>query len=182
MLVVRGTVAFLVGLVISNNSGLSAGTVLTLLGIWTLLDGVALVWQAYQPTHPGRPAEMHPSLRVVGAVGIVVGALIAVAPGLSNSLMIWLLAAWFTFRAVVQVAAVFSAVPGRAAAFLVLAAVADLGLVAMLLTHRTGSIESIALFGGGIAFGWGVLQMLLGTVAGKTPERETVGPRLLAPR
>ena len=182
MLVVRGTIAFLIGLIISNNAGLSADTVLMLIGVWTLLDGVAVIWQAYQPTHPGRPAEMHPALRVVGAVGIAVGVLAVVVPGISAGTLIWLLAAWFAFRAVVQVTAVLSGVPGRSATFLVLAAVADLGLVAILMTHRTGSIESIALFGGGIAFAWGVLQMFLGGVAGKTPKRETVGPRLLAPR
>ncbi len=182
MLVVRGTIAFLVGLIISNNSGLSADTVLMLVGVWTLLDGGATIWQAYQPTHPGRPAAMHPSLRVVGGVGIAVGAIAVLMPGLSTGTLIWLLAAWFAFRAVVQVTAGFSGVPGRALAFLVLAATADLGLVAILLTHRSGSIESIALFGGGLAFAWGVLQMFLGTVAGRAPKRETVGPRLLAPR
>ena len=182
MLMVRGGIAFILGVIASNNSSLTAGALLTLFGVWTLLDGAATVWQAYQPTGPDRSAELTPALRLAGGVGVAVGVLAVLDPGFSDAALTWLLAAWFAFRAAVAIAVVASDVAGRIRVALSLAAVADLGLVALLVTHTSGSVASVSLFGGGLASVWGIVLFFLATFAGKTLKREDVGPRLLAPR
>jgi uncharacterized membrane protein HdeD (DUF308 family) len=182
MLLARAAAAFLIGVVASNNATLTAGALVTLFGVWTLLDGAATVWQAYQPTGPDRSAELTPAVRIVGGIGILVGVLAVLDPGFSDAVLTWVLAAWFAFRAVTEIAVVASRVAGRIRVVLTLVAVADLGLVALLATHTSGSVADVSLFGGGLASVWGLLLFFLAAFAGKTLKREDVGPRLLAPR
>ena len=47
MLLVRGGIAFLIGVVISNQPGASADALMNLFGLWALLEGAATIRQAY---------------------------------------------------------------------------------------------------------------------------------------
>ncbi len=181
MLVVRGVIAFIAGTWASNNPGMSGSAAVTLLGLWTLGEGAALVRQAYPPTGTTRRAEAQPYLMGLGAIGIAVGALTVLAPGLSTTALIWLLGLWFVTRGLAEAVATAATAAGRARTFLGLSALVDLVLAAVLLTHVSGTATSIVLFGGGLSALWGVLHLGLAMFAGrKTPQE--VGGRLLAAR
>jgi len=181
MLVVRGLIGFLTGVVASNNPGSTADRVILLLGVWTLLEGAALVRQAYPPSGTSRRAELQPALVALGGLGVLVGAVTVLAPGLSTSTLIWLVAVWFAARAVAEGIATATAPQSRSRLFLGLATLVDLGLVVVLVTNTSGGGSALVLFSGALASVWGGLHLALGVKAGnKTPE--AVAGRLLAPR
>ena len=181
MLVVRGIIGFLTGVVASNNPGSTSDRVILLLGVWTLLEGAALVRQAYPPSGTARRSEAQPALVALGALGVLVGVVTVLAPGLSTTTLIWLVAVWFAARAVAEGIATMTASPSRARLFLGLATLVDLGLVVVLVTNTTGGGSALVLFSGALVSVWGGLQLALGVKAGnKTPE--AVAGRLLAPR
>ncbi len=181
MLLVRGIAAFTAGVWASNNPGMTVDGVIVLLGLWTLVEGAALVRQAYPPTSTDRRAESHPALMALGSLGVAVGALTILAPGLSNAIQLWVLASWFVVRAVAEGLATAATKPGKARVFLGLAILVDLGLAAVILTHTSGTGNSIVLFGGALISLWGLLHLGLAVYAGKTI-RQDVAVSLLAPR
>jgi uncharacterized membrane protein HdeD (DUF308 family) len=181
MLVVRGCIAFVAGVWAGNSPGMSADGAVTLLGIWTLAEGAALVRQAYPPTGTTARAQAQPALMALGGLGLAAGALTVVAPSISTSVIIWVLGAWFAVRGAAEVVATPATTPSRARLFLGLSAVVDLVLATVLMTHTTGTATSIVLFGGGLAALWGVLHVGLGLYAGNKI-REEAGSPLLAPR
>jgi uncharacterized membrane protein HdeD (DUF308 family) len=181
MLVVRGCIAFLAGVLVSNNSGMQADTLFLFLGVWTLADGAALVRQAYPSTGTIQRAEAQPGLMVLGGLGVLVGAITVVAPGVSTSALIWLLAMWFAVRAVAEGMNVATSERSKARIFMGMSALVDVGLVVVFATHTGNDIVNLALFGGAVAALWGGLQLGVGVAAAKDT-REHVASRLLAPR
>ncbi len=83
------------------------------MGVWALADGAALVRQAYPPTGTTRRAEAQPGLMVLGGLGVLVGAICVLAPGLSSDALLWVLAAWFAVRAVAEGMGVFALAASR---------------------------------------------------------------------
>ncbi len=80
-LVTRGVIAFLFGVVASNMpEGVSADTLLTLLGVWALAEGAATIRQGYpRVAKTGRP-EAQPAVVAVGGLAVVVGVLAGAGP------------------------------------------------------------------------------------------------------
>ena len=181
MLVVRGAMAFMAGVVASNNPSMTADSLVLLMGVWTVVDGAALVRQAYPSTGTTQRAEAQPGLMVLGGVGVLVGAICVVAPGLSANALVWLLAAWFAVRAVAESMGVFALASSRARTFLGLSVLVDVALVVAFVMGSSGSTTNLVLFGGALASAWGALHLGLATTAGKKVTQEA-GDRLLAPR
>ena len=63
-----------------------------------------------------------------------------------------------------------------------LSAVVDVALVALLVTHTSGSVSDLALIGGGIVALWGVLTLVIGMIAARVDLITAAGPRMLAAR
>ena len=182
-LVTRGVIAFLFGVVASNMpEGVSAGTLVTLLGVWALAEGAATIRQGYpRVATTGRP-EAQPAVLAVGGLAVVVGVLAVLGLGLSSTVLLWLLAGWLAVRAAAELITGFTAGPTRTRVLMGLAAVVDLGIAAVLATHTTGTVVNAAMYAGVLIALWGVLTLGLGlatkAVLVFTPE----GPRLLSPR
>jgi uncharacterized membrane protein HdeD (DUF308 family) len=181
MMLVRGGIAFLVGVITSNQEGISATSLIVIWGLYALADGAATLRQAYPPTGTSRHAEAQPVLLLMGGIALAVGLMVIVVPGLSVGSLTWLLAGWFAVRAVFEGLGAFAA-RSKARVLLGAAALVDLGLVALFVTHTSGSVVDLALFGGGLAMLWSLLYLSLGLVTTQVLEWNPEGPRLLARR
>ena len=181
MMLTRGGIAFLIGVITSNQEGISATSLAVIWGLWALLDGAATVRQGYPPSGTSRRAEARPVMLVMGGIAIAVGVLVVVVPGLSVATATWLLAGWFAVRALFEA---LGAVAARSKARLLLgaAALVDVGLVWLFVTHTSGSVVDLALFGGGLAMIWSLIYMSLALATAHVAEWTAEGPRLLAPR
>jgi uncharacterized membrane protein HdeD (DUF308 family) len=98
MLLVRGGVAFLFGVVISNQPGATADALMTLFGLWAIVEGAATIRQAYARVDQSHRVEARPTLLVLGGVALVVGIVCVLGLGLSSTALTWVLAAWIIFR------------------------------------------------------------------------------------
>ena len=179
MLLLRGGIAFLVGVVISNQPGASADSLMTLFGIWALLEGAATLRQAYARVDQSEKIAARPVLLVLGGVAVVAGLLAIFGLGLSSKALTWMLAAWILVRVGFEVWCAIVAPLNRIRVLFALSAIVDLVLVAFLVTHTTGSVSDLALVGGSIVALWGMITLVIGMVASKVDLITAAGPRLL---
>ena len=181
MLVARGVIAFIVGLIASNQLEVTPAALVTVCGVWALVEGAVTVRQGYPSSDTSRRSEAQPVLLVLGGVGLVAGVLALAVPGLSAGAAIWLLAAWLAVRAGFEGLA---AVAARSKVRLAIGAAAliDLGLVALFVTHTTSSVANATPFGGGLIAVWGILHLALGVMAKPVQVAVEAGPRLLSAR
>ena len=179
MLLVRGGIAFLIGVVISNRPGVSADALMNLFGLWAVLEGAATIRQAYARVDQSEKIAARPVLLVLGGVAVVAGALAILGLGLSTKALTWVLAAWIIVRVGFEVWCAIVAPLTRIRVLFALAAIVDLVLVAFLVTHTTGSVSDLALVGGSIVALWGMITLVIGMVASKVDLITAAGPRLL---
>jgi uncharacterized membrane protein HdeD (DUF308 family) len=179
MLLLRGGIAFLVGVIMSNQPGTSAGSLMTLFGVWALLDGAATIRQAYARVDQSAKIAARPILVVLGGVAVVVGIVCILGLGLSTDALTWVLAAWILLRSGSEVWCAFVAPLTRIRVLFALSAVVDIALVAFLVTHASGTVTDLALMGGGIVALWGVLTLVIGMAAAKVDLITAAGPRML---
>ena len=179
MLLLRGGIAFLVGVVISNQPGASADSLMTLFGIWALLEGAATLRQAYARVDQYEKIAARPVLLLLGGVAVVAGLLAIFGLGLSSKALTWMLAAWILVRVGFEVWCAIVAPLNRIRVLFALSAIIDLVLVGFLVTHTGGSVSDLALVGGGIVALWGVITLVIGMAASKVDLITAAGPRLL---
>ena len=179
MLLVRGGIAFLIGVVISNQPGTSADSLMTLFGIWALLEGGATLRQAYARVDQSEKIAARPVLLVLGGVAVVAGILAILGLGLSSKALTWVLAAWILVRVGFEVWCAIVAPLTRIRVLFALSALVDVVLVAFLVTHTTGSVSDLALVGGSIVALWGMITLVIGMAASKVDLVTAAGPRLL---
>ncbi len=179
MLLVRGGIAFLIGVVISNQSGTSADTLMTLFGIWALLEGAATIRQAYARVDQSEKIAARPVLLLLGGVAVVAGLLAILGLGLSTTALTWVLAAWIIVRVGFELWCAYAAPITRIRVLFALSAIVDLVLVAFLVTHTTGSVTDLALIGGSIVALWGMITLVIGMAASKVDLITAAGPRML---
>jgi uncharacterized membrane protein HdeD (DUF308 family) len=181
MLVARGVIAFIVGLIASNQLETTPAALVIACGLWALAEGAATVWQGYPSLDTSRRADAQPVLLALGSVGLVAGVLAVAVTGLSAGVAIWVLAAWLAVRAGFEGLAALAA-RSKVRLAIGTAALIDLGLVALFVTHTTSSVASATPFGGGLIAVWGVLHLALGVMAKPVPAAVAAGPRLLSAR
>jgi uncharacterized membrane protein HdeD (DUF308 family) len=179
MLLVRGGLAFLIGVVISNQPGTSADSLMRLFGIWALLEGAATIRQAYARVDQSEKIAARPVLLVLGGVAVVAGLLAIFGFGLSSKALTWVLAAWIIVRVGFEVWCAIVAPLTRIRVLFALSALVDVALVAFLVTHTSGSVSDLALVGGAIVALWGVITLVIGMAASKVDLVTAAGPRLL---
>jgi uncharacterized membrane protein HdeD (DUF308 family) len=179
MLLVRGGIAFLIGVVISNQPGASADALMTLFGLWALLEGAATIRQAYARVDQSEKIAARPVLLVLGGVAVVSGLLAIFGLGLSSKALTWVLAAWIIVRVGFEVWCAIVAPLIRIRVLFALSALVDVALVAFLVTHTSGSVSDLALVGGAIVALWGVITLVIGMAASKVDLVTAAGPRLL---
>jgi uncharacterized membrane protein HdeD (DUF308 family) len=179
MMLTRGGIAFVVGVIVTNQSGVSATSLAVIWGVWAVLDGLATIRQGYPPSGTADRPEARPVMLAMGGVAVAVGLLVVVLPGLSVGTATWLLAGWFAVRAVFEALGA-AAARSRARVLLGAAALVDIGLVAVFVTHTSGSVVDLALFGGGLVLLWSLVYLTLALATAHVVDWAPEGPRLLA--
>ena len=89
MLLARGAIAFLIGVIVSNQPGVTAGLLMTLFGLWAVAEGAATIRQAYARVDQSHRIEARPVLLVLGGVAVVAGILAVLGLGLSTTALTW---------------------------------------------------------------------------------------------
>jgi uncharacterized membrane protein HdeD (DUF308 family) len=181
MLVARGFIAFVLGVIVFNQTTISASTLVFTWGLWALAEGAATIWQAYRRSSTTKRAEATPLLIGLGGLAIVVGLLAVVGMGLSFTSLTWAMAGWLAVRALFELLGAFATKGGRRVV-LGCAALVDVGLVAVLASHTGESVADSALFGGSLVAIWGMVLLVLAAVARPAEVATVAGPRLLATR
>ena len=182
MLLARGAIAFLVGVIVSNQPGATAGLLMTLFGLWAVAEGAATIRQAYARVDQSHRIEARPVLLVLGGVALVAGILAVLGLGLSTTVLTWVLAAWIIVRVGFELWCAYVAPLNRIRVLFALSAVVDVALIAFLVTHASGSVSDLALIGGGIVALWGALTLVIGMIAARVDLITAAGPRMLASR
>jgi uncharacterized membrane protein HdeD (DUF308 family) len=181
MMLARGGVALLVSAVASNQPEISATSLVFVFGLWALAEGVATLRQASPPSGTSIQAVAQPLMLAMGSIAVLVGLLCVMVPGLASGTVTWMLAVWFAVRAAFEAFGAFAG-RGKARVLLGAAAMVDLGLVALFVTHTSGSVVNLALFGGALTLVWGLVYLALGLTTSKVKDWAPEGPRLLSRR
>ena len=103
----RGAIAIVLGIMAIFWPDTAIFTFMLIWGIWALLDGIAVLFLAFQPE--ARAART--MLLVQGGIGVVVGVLIVTHPGLSASVVTWLAGVWFVVRGLLEGLSAFGTSP-----------------------------------------------------------------------
>lgn len=98
----RGVAALLFGLLTVWYPGLTLAVLVLLFGVYALLDGILTVIAAIA----NRREEPHwVALLIAGLVGIVIGVLTFIAPGITATVLLYYIAVWAIVAGAAQIAA-----------------------------------------------------------------------------
>ena len=180
MMLTRGGIAFLVGVIASNQAGISATSLAVIWGLWALARrrSPPSARATRRRARPSRP-EARPVMLVMGGSRWLSACWSWWCPACRSASVTWLLAGWFAVRAVFEGLGA-SAARSKARVLLGAAALVDIGLVAVFVTHTSGSVVDLALFGGGLALIWSLVYLTLALVTAQVLDWTPEGPRLLA--
>lgn len=104
-LVVRGIVALIFGLLLVLWPGLTIATLILLFAAFAIIDGIMIIIMAMVDRKRG---PMWTSFIPLGIVGIVLGILILVWPGMTLLILIYLIAAWALISGIGQIVNAFA--------------------------------------------------------------------------
>ncbi|MGV1009783.1 MAG: HdeD family acid-resistance protein [Dermatophilaceae bacterium] len=159
MLVTRGVLAIVFGLVAMF---WPTGTVIALAllwGIWALIDGIGSIWQAFRPEAKGQGRAW---LIVMGVIAVLAGLLVIIHPGIAVAALTWILGIWLIIRGVIELVGAFSSTITVPRWLLVVSGALSLVLgVLFVVNPETGAV-AIAFWLGLVALIWGVVFLGLG--------------------
>lgn len=158
MLLIRGIAAVLFGLAALFWPGLTLLVLVALFGAYALIDGIAAVIGAIRERHV---APRWWVLLLEGIVGIIVGILTFIWPGITALALLFLIAAWAIITGVVEIVAALSM--NRALALewtLALAGILSLLLGAFLILQPAASLLGLVWAIGVYALIFGVLLIV----------------------
>jgi uncharacterized membrane protein HdeD (DUF308 family) len=155
MLLVRGVIAVLFGLMAIVWPGITAVALAVLWGFWALVDGVVNLVAAFQKGGTGKGWKI-----VFGVISIVAGLIAVIHPFDVALTLTWILGIWFIVTAVFQGVGAFSSTRTRPRWMLVVSAVLSL-VIGILFVAKPGvGVLSIVLWVGVVAIIWGVILII----------------------
>ena len=157
MLMVRGTVAVVFGLVAMTWRMETAVVLVLVWGVWAVCDGVALLAQAFT----GEATDGRWWAVAVGVIALVVGVLAVARPGLAAVTLTWLLGAWAIVRGGVEMLAGVS-VSGRHRWLLLGGGTLSILIGLLFVLNPGGAAVALAFLLGVLAVGWGIVYLATG--------------------
>ena len=174
MLLVRGIIAVLFGILAMIWPGVTAIALAVLWGIWALIEGVINLVAAFQKGAGGKAWKI-----VFGIVSILAGLIAIIHPFDVAVVLTWILGIWFLIAAIFQGIGAFSSTRTQPRWMLLISAVLSL-LIGILFVARPGlGVLSIVLWIGIIAIIWGIILILAAFAArrlGKELDTATTQP------
>ena len=155
MLLVRGIIAVLFGIMAVVWPGITAIALAVLWGIWALIEGVVNLVAAFQKGTAGKVWKI-----VFGVVSILAGLIAIFHPFDVAVVLTWILGIWFLVAAVFQGIGAFSSTRTQPRWMLLISAVLSL-LIGILFVARPGvGVLSIVLWIGIVAIIWGIILII----------------------
>src|SRR3954471_16691402 len=172
----RGALAIVLGIIAIFWPDTAIFTFMLIWGLWALIDGIAVLFLAFQP----EARASRTMLLVQGAVGVVLGLLIVTHPGISASVVTWLAGLYFVIRGLLEGLAALGTSPrglleGLAAlgtsprGLLLASAAIDLLLGFLFMLNPGGSAKGITVLLGIVALVWGIALVVIGFAWRKQP-------------
>ena len=158
----RGAIAIVLGIIAIFWPDTAIFTFMLIWGIWALVDGVAVLFLAFQPEARATRTMM----LVQGGIGGVFGLLIVTHPGISASVVTWLAGLFFVVRGLLEA---LSALGTSPRGFLLASAAIDIVLGVLFMANPGGSAKGITVVLGIVALLWGIALVVIGLAWRKQP-------------
>ncbi|GAA1557808.1 hypothetical protein GCM10009804_13230 [Kribbella hippodromi] len=153
MLLVRGAIGIVFGILAIAWPISTAIALAVLWGVWALTDGIGSIAQAFQPESGGSRAW----LIVLGVIALLAGLIAIIHPGMTAVTLTWILGIWLIVRGIFELAGAFSSQLLVPRWLLVLNGLLSL-LIGILFAARPGpSAVKIAVLLGITALVWGAV-------------------------
>ena len=159
LLLVRGLVAIVFALLTWAQPGVSLAALVLVFGIYVLADGLLGVWSAIAKRRDNRHWWL---LLLWGLVGIVVGVMTFIMPGITGLVLLMYIAAWAVITGVLQiVAAIRLRKEIKGEWLLILSGLVSVALGVLLFLQPGAGALAVAWIIAAYAFIFGVLMVLL---------------------
>jgi uncharacterized membrane protein HdeD (DUF308 family) len=175
LLLFRGVVALLFGVVAMVWPVTTVVALVVLWGIWALVDGLASFGNAFSS---GRGGWARVGWGLLGVVAVLAALYAFVRPGATAAVLIWVLGIWLFARGLVELVLGLGRTPPAPRWLILLGAALDVVLGLLFVTNPGRSAVGIAVVLGIFAVAWGVVFVLLAFAArklAKEVEAATVG-------
>jgi uncharacterized membrane protein HdeD (DUF308 family) len=158
MLIARGVLAIIFG-VLAIAWPIETAIALALLwGIWALVDGISSLSQAFTP----EGKEGRAWLVIMGIVAVLAGLFAITSPGVTAVVLTWFLGIWLIVRAGFEVFGAFSSSREAPRWLLLVSAALSLVLGILFVANPGASVVGIAAVLGVLAIVWGVMFVVTG--------------------
>ena len=159
LLLVRGLVAIVFALLTWAQPGVSLAALVLVFGIYVLADGLLGVWSAIAKRRDNRHWWL---LLLWGLVGIVVGVMTFVMPGITGLVLLMYIAAWAVITGVLQiVAAIRLRKEIKGEWLMILSGLVSVAFGVLLFLQPGAGALAVAWIIAAYAFIFGVLMVLL---------------------
>ena len=159
LLLVRGLVAIVFALLTWAQPGVSLAALVLVFGIYVLADGLLGVWSAIAKRRDNRHWWL---LLLWGVVGIVVGVMTFIMPGITGLVLLMYIAAWAVITGVLQiVAAIRLRKEIKGEWLLILSGLVSVAFGVLLFLQPGAGALAVAWIIAAYAFIFGVLMVLL---------------------
>ena len=159
LLLVRGLVAIVFALLTWAQPGVSLAALVLVFGIYVLADGLLGVWSAIAKRRDNRHWWL---LLLWGLVGIVVGVMTFIMPGITGLVLLMYIAAWAVITGVLQiVAAIRLRKEIKGEWLMILSGLVSVAFGVLLFLQPGAGALSVAWIIAAYAFIFGVLMVLL---------------------
>jgi uncharacterized membrane protein HdeD (DUF308 family) len=168
MLILRGVIAVVIGILVIAWPIESAIAFVLLWGFWALFDGVGDLIQAFQPESAGSRLW----LVVMGVISLLVAFFAITSPGLAAKALTWILGIWLILRGIFELVAAFSSSLPMPRWLLLLSAALSIVLGILFVANPGAGAVGIAVLLGVMALIWGVVFLVLGFMVRRELDHE----------
>lgn len=165
MLVVRGVIGIVFGILAIVWPIETAIALMVLWGFWALFEGVSLLVQAFQSHTQGSRLGR----ALLGLIAVVVAFFAITSPGVTAKTLTWIVGIWLIIRGVFEIFAAFSSYRLTPRWLLLLGAALSLLLGIFFVANPGGGAVGIAVWLGLIALCWGVVFVVTGLMLRREP-------------
>ena len=152
MLVLRGVVAVVFGIVAVAWPDTTLVVLVVLWGVWALVDGIGLAAQAF--SH-GASRNQRVLFGLMALVALAVALVAILRPSMAASAVTWVLGIWLLVRGLFELVGAFTTTTSTPRWLLLLGALLDLVLGALFVANPGESAVAVAVVLGFIALFWG---------------------------
>jgi uncharacterized membrane protein HdeD (DUF308 family) len=173
LLILRGVVAVVLGIVLIAWPEATIVVVIVLWGIWALIDGIGLGVQVFEK---GAGTGQRVLFGVMALIAILAAFLAFTRPGMAATALTWVLGIWLLVRGAFELVGAFTSTTSTPRWLLVLGAVIDLVLGWLFVANPGESAVAIAVVLGIAAVAWGIVFVVLGFLARSAAKEVGDGP------